>query len=165
MKYKSVDRGLTLIELLVVMVVLAIVSALVLQGFSMVMSKTETKKESDNIQTIVSNMQALKYKGRYQGKNYIKELIDREQLPSNMIAGDDSAKNSWGGEVRIVPTSNKYAFSIIENNVPKRNCSGMVDVLRSMSLIATINGMKPDEAEPSAVCSADVNTLTLTTNS
>ncbi|EEV8848763.1 type 4 pilus major pilin [Escherichia coli] len=159
------DKGMTLLEVLGVLVVAAIVIGAVMGLMSDTLSSSDNQKELKNLQTIATKMKAQKFQGQYTGKDYIKILTESGGLPADMIAGNNKAKNAWGGEVTIKPNNNNYSYTIESKDIPKKNCIDLVTSLRSSSMFTKINSTETSKVDPSTVCNADKTTIKLETNS
>ncbi|EJQ9383929.1 prepilin-type N-terminal cleavage/methylation domain-containing protein [Salmonella enterica] len=161
------DSGITLTEILIALVIIALVIIGVYKAASSAFTKVNTADERDNVQKIMTNMKEFKFQGKYSETNYIQTLIANGAIPASMIADSKgtTAKNIWGGAVTIATSADKYSYSVVETKVPKDSCIGLVNSLRTFSLISKINNTAVDSVSPGTVCAADSNTLTFSTDS
>lgn len=164
---KEQDKGATLMEVLLVVGAIVVLAAGAYKLYSMVQSNIQSSNEQNNVLTVIANMKSLKFQGRYTDSNYISTLYKQGLLPSDMIADSTgaSAKNPWGGSVKITVSTDKYSFNVVEEKVPQKNCMAMVNALRSSSAISKINSTSTSTVSAATVCATDSNALTFSTDS
>jgi hypothetical protein len=161
-------RGVTMLEALGWTILVVAVIAGVVTLVSKVFNNWDTSKEVGNIQQIMTNSQGLlKNRGQYTQTNMIKSLVKADAFPDSMIADANgtTAKNVWGGDVTLVPSSNKYTFTLSYAKVPESSCYTMVTKMKESSTVALINGNKVATLDPDVLCVAGDNTLVFTSKS
>ena len=164
-KSKEDDKGITMLEIAGGLIIIGIVIAVAMGQMSSTMASNDNQRELKKLQTIATKMKQYKFQGQYTGTDYIKTLTESGALPADMIAGQNKAKNAWGGNVTIQATTDKYGYKITSSSVPKANCVDLVNSLRSSSMFTKIKDQAPASVDPVTVCSADKNDITLETNS
>ena len=109
-------------------VVLLIVAGLAIAAsrMGMLSGGSEASEEVSNIQTLYSNVKALKGNGGYgaAGTDLVAQLSATGGIPKNMSLVSGKIYNAFGGQVSILSTG--VGFSVTTANVPTSVCNKAV---------------------------------------
>ncbi len=128
------QRGVTLLETILVLSLIAIIMIGGLNLYKNASSSSKANKAVQEITAVASGVRNIyssraSYTGMLilDGSPHMKAFIASGGVPSDMVTGNDSMKNVFGGAVRVVSNSvDKSSFRIIYLNVPKEACYKMV---------------------------------------
>ena len=125
----KMQSGMTLVELAAVLVIGLVILGVVLSNMQGVFSSAGVSEEMTNINTLYTNIRALKTSSGYgtSGTSLVSTLYAAKGIPTSMNYVSNTLYNSFGGTVAIQSTGN--GFTIEYGNVPRAECVKLVTKL------------------------------------